>query len=192
MSEFVLIEERPSQGARHEVADGTTIGREACDITLADSEVSRSHARIHLRNGTLAVEDLQSTNGTRVNGTRLHAPAVLGDGDVIEVGNSALRVEAVRDLGATRPVDMPVAAAGATVVGEARGDVPAPEPASASRVHQALPAVTAPPQADFRPGQGSTGRQGRRSAATRTEATIVSYGVVLTTAAAIAVYLAQR
>jgi predicted component of type VI protein secretion system len=188
-----------------------TIGRENCDIVLADTEVSRRHARIVAHAGGLAIEDLGSTNGTYVNAVKLAGPAPLAAGDVVTMGDSELRVEVVADPGATRlrrgpagppatsatPVAQPAAPAVAPVQTEpvsadqARGDVPAPAPASASRVHQTLPPVKHPPSTEFRP-EATPGGGRRGSAATRTEATLISYGVVLTTAAAVTVYLIQR
>lgn len=75
----------------HRVA---TIGRlPECDLTVADVNVSRRHAEI--RPGSeLTLVDLGSTNGTKVNGSRLAGSHVLRDGDVISVGGIQLRFEA--------------------------------------------------------------------------------------------------
>ena len=59
-----------------------------------DAKVSRRHARIIFRNGTYAIEDLGSTNGTFVNrGRRLLPgnPQTLNEGDEIIVGKTFLR-----------------------------------------------------------------------------------------------------
>ena len=59
-----------------------------------DAKVSRRHARIIFRNGTYAIEDLGSTNGTFVNrGRRLLPgnPQILNEGDEIIVGKTFLR-----------------------------------------------------------------------------------------------------
>jgi pSer/pThr/pTyr-binding forkhead associated (FHA) protein len=47
-----------------------------------------------MRRGTLIYRDLRSTNGSRVNGTRVNEMAV-GAGDRIEVGDSSIVVEPV-------------------------------------------------------------------------------------------------
>ena len=73
MSEFAFIEQEPNQGAEHAVESGTTIGREGCDITLADPDVSRRHATIQIVGRELSIEDLGSTNGTFVNGEAITA-----------------------------------------------------------------------------------------------------------------------
>lgn len=80
--------------------DGTslTIGRSADnDLALADSRVSRHHARIAGRRGTLVYADLGSTNGSRVNGVPV-GELVLGVGDRIEVGDSVIIVEVAGDV----------------------------------------------------------------------------------------------
>src|SRR5881296_1936384 len=54
------------------------------DVVLDDPRVSRKHAEIRLRLGRYTLYDLQSTNGTYVNGRRV-AEVVLNDGDRISV-----------------------------------------------------------------------------------------------------------
>jgi len=282
VNQLVLVEESPSDGTRHPVIAGMTIGREGTEIVLADPEVSRRHAKVRALDDALAIEDLGSTNGTYVNGQRVTGVAELKDGDAIKMGNSALRVEALVEDGATRltPIQAdpappepaaaappaveateampapaaeaepppPVAAAPpapsppspppaavapppppppaptqvepapsppapaaapapappqppatspapaapdpadqATQFGQVRGDVPAPPPASASRVHQAINLTSAPPQHEF--DAGGTGGTRRGSAATRLEATVIAYAIVIATAAAVIFYL---
>jgi hypothetical protein len=77
--------------------DGTllTIGRTSDNgLALADSRVSRHHARLRARHGMLVLTDLDSTNGVRVNGVRV-AEVALGVGDRIEIGDTVLVVDAV-------------------------------------------------------------------------------------------------
>jgi hypothetical protein len=77
---------------------GLTIGRAADnDLVLADSRVSRHHARIAGRRGTLVYADLGSTNGSRVNGVQV-GELVLGAGDRIEVGDTVIVVEVAGDI----------------------------------------------------------------------------------------------
>ena len=86
--------------------DGRTIriGRAAeCEIALDDSQVSRQHARLQVRNGVLLLADVGSTNGTRVNGQRIQEVA-LGIGDRIEVGGTEILVAAERP-GEPDPID---------------------------------------------------------------------------------------
>jgi pSer/pThr/pTyr-binding forkhead associated (FHA) protein len=74
-----------------------TIGRAADnDLVLADGRVSRHHARVTGRRGTLVYTDLGSTNGSRVNGAPV-GELVLGAGDRIELGDTSLIVEVTGD-----------------------------------------------------------------------------------------------
>jgi hypothetical protein len=80
--------------------DGTslTVGRAADnDLVLPDSRVSRHHARLSGRRGTLVYSDLGSTNGSRVNGVAV-SELVLGEGDRIEIGDTVLLVESAGDV----------------------------------------------------------------------------------------------
>ena len=68
-----------------------------CDICLPDRNVSRRHAEFAALPQGWTVQDLESTNGTFVNGSRLGAaPYALSNGDVIEVGASRLVYHAPR------------------------------------------------------------------------------------------------
>jgi hypothetical protein len=92
-----LREIRPDRTERQVEVDGSaiTIGRGSDnDLVLHDGRVSRHHARLQSRRGTLVFTDLGSTNGSRVNGVRV-AEVVLGEGDRIELGDTVLVVESV-------------------------------------------------------------------------------------------------
>jgi len=66
--------------------DPVLIGRDPQnDLVLDDRRVSRKHAEVRLRLGRYTLYDLQSTNGTYVNGRRV-AERVLDDGDKISIG----------------------------------------------------------------------------------------------------------
>ena len=62
------------------------------DITLLDESISREHAIILLDQATqtYTIEDLQSTNSTKVNGKRIRS-AELSPGDEIEIGRTRFR-----------------------------------------------------------------------------------------------------
>jgi two-component system cell cycle response regulator len=60
------------------------------DFRLPDEGVSRHHLRVvALSDGTVLLTDLESTNGTFVNGKKVTS-AVLGDGDKIQIGSTAI------------------------------------------------------------------------------------------------------
>jgi Protein of unknown function (DUF3662)/FHA domain len=64
-----------------------------CAIALSDSQVSRHHAEIHTSEHGFEVVDLGSLNGTTVNGAKVQGEHTLVDGDVINVGETAIRYE---------------------------------------------------------------------------------------------------
>ena len=67
----------------------------AIDIDLSpDTTVSRKHARIWLTEGECWIEDLGSSYGTQVNGTRITGRQQLQEGDLIAIGETTLRVDA--------------------------------------------------------------------------------------------------
>ncbi len=63
-----------------------------CDIVLSDLKVSRLHARLEKAQTGWAVVDLESTNGTMVNGTRVKEK-LLAPGDVIGWGSFSFKFE---------------------------------------------------------------------------------------------------
>ena len=67
-----------------------TIGRGSSDLTLNDSEASREHAAVEIRDTLFVLHDLNSTNGTFVNGQRIAEPVELQDKSEFQVGGSTL------------------------------------------------------------------------------------------------------
>ena len=65
-------------------------------MTVADSSISRHHARLKRTDDGLMIEDLGSTNGTFLNDERVTA-AIARDGDVVRFGNVAYRVRLAPD-----------------------------------------------------------------------------------------------
>ncbi|WP_165234514.1 SpoIIE family protein phosphatase [Aquisphaera insulae] len=71
--------------------DVMVIGRNSdCDLILDPKSVSRRHAAIVRREADYVIKDLNSTRGTLVNGVRLTQPAVLKNGNVIQIGELQL------------------------------------------------------------------------------------------------------
>jgi pSer/pThr/pTyr-binding forkhead associated (FHA) protein len=98
-AQATLLVQDPSGVARRVVADGPslTIGRAPANgLVLEDARASRHHARLTARDGLLILSDLESTNGTRVNGQTIRELAI-GAGDHILIGDSTITVEAVDD-----------------------------------------------------------------------------------------------
>src|SRR5687768_9387348 len=82
------------------VPPGASLGRLDSEGGLAfrDATVSASHARIHLVDGAVVVEDLASRNGTFVNETRVTTTARLTDGDYVRFGNTLLKFSMMDEL----------------------------------------------------------------------------------------------
>lgn len=69
-----------------------TVGRvREADVYLDDASVSRAHARIVVEHGKAAVEDLESKNGTWVQGVPIHGSTPLADGDELMFGTVRFR-----------------------------------------------------------------------------------------------------
>ena len=76
-------------------SDETLVGRNpTTDITLLDDGISREHAIISFEETPVeyVIEDLQSTNGTEVNGKKIRS-ATLQPNDEIRIGNTSFRFE---------------------------------------------------------------------------------------------------
>ena len=67
-----------------------------CQMVLNSPSVSRAHAEIYIEEGRLALRDLDSTNGTFLNGVRLKEPALLQSGDIVHFGEVEFRVAMAR------------------------------------------------------------------------------------------------
>lgn len=64
------------------------VGRHAdCDIVLQSSQISRRHAAFYVKDQTLCLEDLKSSNGTFVNDIKLETQIQLKDGDLVQFAN---------------------------------------------------------------------------------------------------------
>lgn len=69
------------------------IGRHRnCDVVLSDPSVSRRHARLRFRDGRWILQDLDSTNGTTVNGSSV-GRCELRPGDYIGIGDEHLTID---------------------------------------------------------------------------------------------------
>lgn len=91
----LAVERGPKElrGVKVTVRGPIIVGRApGADIVIGASYVSARHARFSLMGNNLFVEDMGSRNGTAVNGRRMTEPVALQNGDVISVGDVAIRV----------------------------------------------------------------------------------------------------
>jgi pSer/pThr/pTyr-binding forkhead associated (FHA) protein len=105
--ELVVVQGRSATN-KIKLNDGTTVvGRHNdCQLRIKSSQVSRKHCELFEKKGMLLVKDLNSANGTIVNGKRIQGQRVLEAGDELAIGPILLRVAKIGTAGAA-----PVAAA---------------------------------------------------------------------------------
>ena len=92
-SRLVIVEPSDRAGAEFSLGEELTLGRAAgCSVVLDEQYVSQVHARAFVRDGSVFVEDLGSTNGTWVNGSRAVGQMPARPGDRVQVGNVVMEV----------------------------------------------------------------------------------------------------
>ena len=129
--------DRQQPPARYEIQHReTTIGRSPrCTIRLDDMFVSRRHARLILRDLELHLEDLESTNQSRVNGAPVPTRVRIHPGDVLLFGGARCRIESFDETGATDGTAAPSGAEQTADAGDAaataRAGAMSPEAAGA-------------------------------------------------------------
>jgi hypothetical protein len=203
VTEFVFIEERPSEGREHRVSSAVSIGRHECDIVVDDPEVSRRHLQLRVAGASIAVEDLGSTHGTFVNGSQVQAIHELSPGDRVEFGATIWRLQPAtpdrppapdpatepQPVAPPPPAEQPAAAPPRAAPPPQRPFPPSapPAPAPPAPPASAAPAAAAP-SGEFIEPRTSRGRSAARSL----PATAYSYGVIGVTLVALIVYFASR
>jgi hypothetical protein len=79
---------------RFDLIGGLSIGRsKEADVRIDDRYASSIHARVFSREGRFFVEDMNSTNGTLLNGATLQGEAELIDNDTVQIGDTVFRLE---------------------------------------------------------------------------------------------------
>ncbi|MDP1809461.1 MAG: FHA domain-containing protein [Actinomycetota bacterium] len=88
-----VIDGRSAPGS-YAIDDSVLLGRAPeCDIRLDDVAVSARHARISKRGRHWLVEDLDSSNGTFVDGVRVNGSRRVNPGERIKIGRTELTIE---------------------------------------------------------------------------------------------------
>lgn len=81
-------------GTRFDAFGGITLGRSAdADVSFTDRYASGLHARLYPRGDRYFLEDMNSTNGTLLDGGAVNSDVELRDGSMIEIGDTAFRFE---------------------------------------------------------------------------------------------------
>jgi DNA-binding winged helix-turn-helix (wHTH) protein len=95
----------PLSGQRWMVRESLVVGRDAgCDVMIPSRQVSRNHARLLVTAEGTSIEDLDSKNGTHLNGEMLSDSELLNDGDVIQIAFAQQFIFLSSD--ATMPLEM--------------------------------------------------------------------------------------
>src|SRR6056297_383592 len=98
---WMLVEfaEEGQIGRRIELAEGpTTVGRSPrAELTLPANAISKQHAQLEPAGGKLLVRDFSSTNGTYINGCRVHGDTLAGDGDLVQFATVVFRISAIAE-----------------------------------------------------------------------------------------------
>jgi len=89
----IAITEGPDQGREYTIDQAVILGRlDSSDIPIHDRKASREHAKVYRQGQRYAIVDLNSSNGTFVNGSRI-TKVLLESGDEIRIGTVALRFQ---------------------------------------------------------------------------------------------------
>jgi pSer/pThr/pTyr-binding forkhead associated (FHA) protein len=109
---YLVSKNADGSGATFQVTTATTtIGRAADNaIVVTDQMASGHHARIDRgADGTLTVHDLESTNGTFIDGERMTAPQVLAENGEVRIGGTTLTLKIVGGAPSDAPQESIVA-----------------------------------------------------------------------------------
>jgi S1-C subfamily serine protease len=143
---WISIDDGPDQGKTVEVKGKVlTIGRHpGSDLVVTDQEASSRHATIEIgENGNLLLRDLNSTNGTLINGKKVGDPVPIDGTEQISIGRNILRLS-MRSPDATVVRREPRVAEPVLAGAAAPPAPPAPPPAAAV---EATPPAPPPPRA---------------------------------------------
>jgi pSer/pThr/pTyr-binding forkhead associated (FHA) protein len=105
---WLVVSEGPDAGRQWRLTEPLVVGRAGnADVVLADPTVSRHHASVSAQGETAVVEDLESSNGTFVNGEQVAQPRRVGAGDVIGLGGTTAIEVTVGPTGSHTPTGEP-------------------------------------------------------------------------------------
>jgi pSer/pThr/pTyr-binding forkhead associated (FHA) protein len=177
MTEYTLIiTDADGASVTHSFSDQTiAVGRKAGDIVLPDPSVSSQHAEFTYRDGELSLTDLNSSNGTYVDGKRIEGTVLLQEGSLVRFGHCLVKVDDIEGeeadktsmltaeqmaevrakmAGMSAPAAQPVAAPVPTPAPRQPEPVYRPEPERREPVYEPEPAYEAAPAAAPAPVRG--------------------------------------
>ncbi len=94
---YIVIENGALQGQKYELKDTLLIGRHSsCNVVIRTPGISRRHCKIYRMNNKYTVEDLQSRNGTYLNGQPVRSNS-LAHNDLINISSYIVRFQAPDD-----------------------------------------------------------------------------------------------
>jgi pSer/pThr/pTyr-binding forkhead associated (FHA) protein len=159
----LVVRQGPIQGQIFELTKNeVSIGRDISnDFVINDAEVSRKHAKLTLEGDRYKIEDLNSTNGTYIDGRRLIGPHVLAIGEIIMFGDNVgvvfdgepatpdVTIPGTLDLGSTPVAAIPTPEESFTPAPV----LPAPEASNLPVLEEVMPDVSAreEPEIERRP-----------------------------------------
>ncbi len=107
---LLIAQKGPLDGERWAIKDHMVIGRDPdADVVVLtpDKQVSRRHAELRRTEDGVVLQDMESKNGTHLNGAPISGPVLLKDGDTIQIALAQQFVYLSSD--ATVPLQMPPA-----------------------------------------------------------------------------------
>ena len=153
---MLRCESGPLAGKLFPLPERSVIGRGlSCDISIPEGGLSREHAEMVVESNQLIVRDLESSNGTFINGERITEgrPA---HGDTISFDNMKFRV-----VGPSNDMDRTIISMAPAVkrpTGDAPRPVPAPVAAAPAAVPAPRPAAPVAVRASTRPAAGQASK----------------------------------
>src|SRR5271156_3951783 len=94
MARLVILSEGLTGKAQEVTVDKTTIGRvDDNTFPIPEGSVSSHHCEVLLRGAEVIIHDLNSTNGTFINGRQITGEAVIKPGQILRLGQVEIRLE---------------------------------------------------------------------------------------------------
>jgi pSer/pThr/pTyr-binding forkhead associated (FHA) protein len=148
----LIVRQGPIQGQIFELnKNEISVGRDISnDFVINDAEVSRKHAKLTLGGDRYKIEDLNSTNGTYIDGQRLIGPHVMAIGEIIMFGDNVgvvfdgepakpdVTLPGAIDLGSTPVAAIPVPEERSTPVPV----LPTPEASNLPVLEESMPDIS--------------------------------------------------